>query len=57
MDFKIKAFKDLDQEEWDHWVLKISESNFYHSWGWLDYLGKFENIKVLTRKLNNFLNV
>ena len=45
MDFKIKYFQDLDQHEWDECALKIGESTFYHSWGWLDYLSNYRNVK------------
>jgi len=44
MDYKIVYFNDVSQEQWDTWVSGISTASYFHSWFWIDYSSKFQNV-------------
>lgn len=45
MKLKIIYYKDVDKREWDEWVGRIGETNYQHSWNYINFLSKFLNIK------------
>jgi hypothetical protein len=45
MAYKINNFSEVNRTQWNSWVARIKETNYYHSWDWLNCLTKFSNIK------------
>ena len=44
MNFKTAYFSDVSQEQWADWAANIRTTSYHHSWDWLDYSSKFQNV-------------
>ena len=44
MDFQTVYYNDVSKEQWDSWVTNIKATSYHHSWVWVDYSSKFQNV-------------
>jgi len=45
VNLKVAYFNEVDKEQWDSWVASLKATSYHHSWAWLDYSSKFQNVK------------